>query len=479
MRTSEYTQLDATALAGLVKSGEVTPEELLDLAVGALNEVEPIINAVPILDEEPARRHIAQGLPNGPLKGVPFLLKNLGVEYEGTETNGGSRLFEGTKATRNSAYVQRLLDSGAVIFGKTSTPEFGLTVTTEPELGGATRNPYSPAHSAGGSSGGAGAVVAARVVPVAHASDGGGSIRIPAACNGLFGLKPSRGRTPMGPAILEGWSGCSISHVVSRSVRDSALFLDVLSGPEAGAPYAAVPFSGSFFQAAQRPPGQLRVGVSVTGPRGVEPDPQVRRAVEGAAKTLEGLGHIVEEQTPDIDAEECASAFLVIITSEIRSLLPEWGAAVGRDALEFVEPLTKFIYEFGGRYGADDYARARRRLVSAGQDMAKYHETYDVYVSPVLAQPPAELGTIIPTADRSPIEAFSAVGAYSPHTALFNMSGQPAMSVPLGMSDDGRPIGVMMVASAGREDVLLQVANQLEGSVPWAQREPKVMARGA
>lgn len=298
---SDYGKYDGLGLAALVKRGEVAPVELLDEAIARTEAINPKINAVIMKHYDEARAQIARGLPDGPFKGVPFLLKDLHLLLEGTITTYGSALYQGYRAGHNSTLTQRYLDAGLVIFGKTNSPEFGLAGTTEPRLYGPTRNPWNLAHSAGGSSGGAAAAVAAGILPVANASDGGGSIRIPASACGLFGMKPTRGRTPMGPDRGEGWGGMSIAHVVSRSVRDSAAMLDATAGDAPGDPYAAPARARPFLDEVGAPTGKLRIAFSTRRPNGTESHPDVVKAVEEAARLCESLGHIVEEAAPEFD----------------------------------------------------------------------------------------------------------------------------------------------------------------------------------
>jgi amidase len=469
-RLKEYDDLDAVGLAELVRKRQVSPPELLDEAIARLNGVEPKINAVPIQDEQFAREQIARGLPEGPFRGVPFLVKNLAL-LAGTRTTYGSRAFKDYVADHTSTLVDRHLRAGLVIFGKTATPEFGLTFSTEPVIHGPTRNPWNTERSTGGSSGGAAAVVAARVLPIAHATDGGGSIRVPASCCGVFGLKPTRGRTPLGPDRMEGWAGLSSAHAVSISVRDSAALLDATQGPEIGSPYRAPAPERPFLEEVAREPGRLRIAFSDRHPDGTTIDAEVAAATREVASLLEGLGHRVEEKAPILTIDPGAT-MRAIVSANTALTLGQRAAELGRpltlDDLEFV---TFTMREIGAKTSAPDYIAATIAIHQIGRQLGQFLTDFDVYLAPTLCLPPLPLGTLdMMTRD---VEAYGRlIGRYAPSTSLFNMSGQPSMSVPLAWSKGGLPIGMMFSARYGDEATLFRLAGQLEQARPWRGKKP-------
>ncbi len=470
----EFGNFDAIGLADLVRKNEVTPTELLEAAIERMQVVDPRINAVPILHEDFARRQIANGLPDGPFRGVPFLLKDLTI-LEGTQTHFGSRAFKDYTADHSSTLAVRYLKAGLTIFGKTNSPEFGLSFTTEPVLHGPTRNPWSLAHSTGGSSGGAAAAVAARILPVAHATDGGGSIRVPAACCGVFGLKPTRARTPLGPDRLEGWAGMSYAHVISLSVRDSAAMLDATHGAEPGSPYAAPPPERPFLDQVSRAPGKLRIAFTDRHPDGSAIDPEVAAAVRGVATLLEKLGHSVEEGAPKT-AGDAGAITRTIIASSTTFLLRQRAADLGREiGLDDVEFVTFAIQSLAAQISGADYVAATVAMHQIGRQFAQFFETADVFLSPTLCLPPLELGRL--DMMSRDVDAYMAlIGRYVPGTALFNMSGQPSMSVPLAWSRSGLPLGMMFSARFGDEATLFRLAAQLEKERPWRDKKPPVSA---
>ena len=327
----DYDTYDGLGLAALVRRRELKSEELLETAIARVEARNPGVNAVVTRLYDRARAAIAAGLPEGPFTGVPYLLKDLGVLYAGAVTTWGSRLFANYVADHDSEITVRLKRAGLVIFGKTNTPELGLSASTEPRLFGPTRNPWNPGRSAGGSSGGAAAAVASGMLPMAHATDGGGSIRIPASCCGLFGLKPTRARNPMGPDQGEGWSGASVGHAVTRSVRDSAALLDATSGPDVGDPYWAPPPTGPFLAEVGRDPGRLRIALTTTPWNGQAVDPECSAAAGAAAKLCAELGHVVEEARPEVDAEALGQATRTIVGGNVRAQLEARAAALGRE----------------------------------------------------------------------------------------------------------------------------------------------------
>lgn len=469
---SEYESYDAMGLAELVREGEVSPGELLEAAIGRVEARNPALNAVvmPMYDE--ARGSINAGLPDGPLKGVPFLLKDLGLFYKGFATTFGSRLFVDFVPDHDSTLVTRYRKAGLVIFGKTNTPELGLTVTTEPQLYGACRNPWNPERTTGGSSGGSAAAVASGMVPVAHASDGGGSIRIPASCCGLFGLKPTRGRIPAGPHAGEGWNGMSSDHVITRSVRDSALFLDIAAGPSPGDPYCAPHFSGSFLEAVRQMPGKLRIAYTAVPPSGAQIHAECAAALHSTVQLCADLGHSLEEATPAIDFEPFQQAIVTIIDANTAALLDAGATALGRElGPDDVEYVTWRSAKAGNEYSAPDYVRAVETIHLTGRTVARFFEKYDILLSPALLQPPVPLG-YLDTKSEDVKRYVKNLFTFFGFTGLFNATGQPSMSVPLYWSEDNLPIGLLFSARFGEEALLFRLAAQLEEARPWKDRRP-------
>ncbi len=470
-RITEYATYDALGLAALVRDGSVTANELLEEAIARTEAVNGAINAVVHKQYDEARAAIAHGLPDGPFQGVPFLLKNLYAMQQGTVTDHGSAFFRGLTATHDSTLVARYKAAGLVTFGKTNSPEFGLTVSTEPRLHGTTANPWDRSRSAGGSSGGASAAVAAGIVPMAHASDGGGSIRAPAAVCGLFGFKPTRARVPSGPDRGEGWDGMSHAHVISRSVRDSAAALDATHGAEVGDPYGAPP-GGPFHQSAERDPAPLRVALVLDEPDGVTITPDVRAAVEETARLLTDLGHHVEPASLPIDYAVQRGAQGVIICGSTAAAVSEREAALGRKAgPDDLEPITHAMVAAGRGFTAEDYARASLTMHQLGRAMGRFHATYDVVLQATTATPPPPLGRL--RLDRTDhLEYLGELYAFTPFLAHHNMTGAPSMSVPLGWTEAGQPRGVMLTGAFGADDLLFSLAGQLERAAPWAHRRP-------
>ncbi|MGB3809252.1 MAG: amidase family protein [Parvibaculum sp.] len=469
---ADYDKYDGLGLAELVAKGSVKPEELLDEAIARTEKLNPKVNAVVLKHYDEARAQIARGLPEGPYKGVPFLLKDLHLLLDGTITSFGSAAFKTNMADHNSTLTDRYLAAGLVIFGKTNSPEFGLSPTTEPRLYGPTRNPWNLGHSAGGSSGGAAAAVAAGLVPVANASDGGGSIRIPAAACGLFGMKPTRARTPMGPDRGEGWGGMSISHVVSRSVRDSAAMLDATHGAADGDPYAAPAVTRSFLQEASTAPGKLRIAFSAKRPDGTLWHKEVVAAVEATAKLLADLGHEVEEAAPEIDPGEMGNHQAAIIGGNIALTVRQRAAALGRELTENdIEKFTLLVADVAKTRSSADYAEAMLYIHQMGRKMAKFHNRYDVYLSPTLGTPPIPLKHLdTMTSDIGTYMRHSA--EYVPNIGVYNMTGQPSMSMPLAWSADGLPLGMMFTGRFGDEATLFRLAGQIEQARPWGDKRP-------
>ena len=472
-------QHDAIGLAELVRKRQVSPSELLDLTIARAEVLNPRFNFMAQKHYDYARRKIAVGLPQAPFTGVPWLLKDLNTYIAGELTEGGSRFYKGFRATVTSELVRRIERAGFVIFGKTTTPEFGLTGTTENKLTGDTRNPWNSDYITGGSSGGAAAAVAAGVLPAAHATDGGGSIRIPASCCGLFGLKPSRGRVPMGPPRTEGWGGMSTHHAITRSVRDSAAILDATWGVERGSRYGAPSPDGSFLSQVRRSPGKLRIALMVDPLSHSPVDPQCAEAARAAARLCESLGHHVEEAAPKIDTAQLAFASFAIMGPSIAADVADRAKATGiQPGPEVLEPITLGFIEYGKSFSGLDYARANTILQTAAITMGEFMADYDLILSPTLAAPPLKLGRIGLTPDCDLQTWGQRAALFSPYAQIANMTGQPAMSVPLAMSAEGLPIGVMFLGRYGQEDLLFRLAGQLERTAPWAGRRPP-LARSA
>jgi amidase/6-aminohexanoate-cyclic-dimer hydrolase len=470
MAFKEYGDYDGVGLAGLVRSKQVSASELLDEAIARTDALDPRLNAVVVRHDDYARNQIDAGLPDGPFTGVPFLLKDLDL-LAGTRTTFGASVYNGYVADHSGTLTQRFLAAGVAIYGKSASPEFGLMPTTESRLHGPTRNPWNLDHSAGGSSGGAAAAVAARIIPVAHASDGGGSIRIPASACGVFGLKPTRARNPIGPDRGEGWGGFACGHVVSLTVRDSAAMLDALHGPEPSSPYVAPPPQRPFTEEVGRDPGRLRIAFTDQSTYGEAIDPEVAAAVRSTAALLERLGHHVEQRAPRLPADP-AQVIATIVACNT-------GLAVRLAEQAFGRPMTDRDFEVltlasaanAGRASGIDYCAAQLGAFQIAQALSEFFADVDVFLSPTLCTPPLRIGELDTMAsDLSGISPL--LRRYIPGTSLFNMSGQPAMSVPLAWTASGLPIGMMFAARFGDEAMLLRLASQLEQQQPWKNRRP-------
>ena len=474
MAFKEYGDYDAVGLADLVRNKQVSARELLDEAIARTAKVDPQINAVVVKHYDYAERQIERGLPDGPFTGVPFLLKDLDP-LEGTRTTSGATVLKDFVADHNGTLVQRFLDSGLSIFGKSASPEFGLMPTTESRLHGPTRNPWNLAHSSGGSSGGAAAAVAARILPVAHASDGGGSIRIPASASGVFGLKPTRARNPLGPDRGEGWGGFSCGHVVSISVRDSAVMMDAIHGPEPSSPYVAPAPERPFSQEVGREPGRLRIAFTDKSPYGDAIDPEIAAAVREIAGLLAGLGHHVEERAPVLAADP-AVVMATIVGSNTALTVRLIEQRLGRDATENdFEILTLASAHNARKTPSTDYVAAQLAAFQISRSLAAFFESCDVFLCPTLCSPPLRIGELnTMSEDLSHIAPI--LRRYMPGTAMFNMSGQPAMSVPLAWNKAGLPLGMMFSARFGDEATLFRLAGQLEQERPWKNRLPPICA---
>ena len=479
MTPDELARLDGLAQAQLVASGECTPGELVEAAIERIERVDPRLGSVIVRLFERARAEAASpALPHGPFRGVPLLLKDLGCPVAGVTTFAGSKFLRdrGWRAPEDSVLAERLRAAGFVFLGKTNTPELGLSPTTEPASFGPTRNPWNPERIVGGSSGGSAAAVAAGLVAIAHAGDGGGSIRNPAGACGVVGLKPSRGRTSLGPALGEGWSGCVTEHVITRSVRDSAAVLDCVAGPANGDPYAAPPPARPYLAEVGRDPGRLRIGCFAKNAE-IAPHAEAEAAVANAARLLAALGHAVEDaHPPALDEREWGSGVATIVAASVARELADFERATGdRVTPEDVEPATWAMAERGRALGAAEYLHVLDQLHAFGRRLRSFWrelpgETgFDVLLTPTMAEPAPPIGSLRGAGVERILQLV-------PYTMPYNVSGQPAIGLPLHWSPDGLPVGIQLVAAYGREDLLLRLAAQLEQAQPWRDRRPPIHA---
>jgi len=472
----ELAWIDATTQAELVRKKEVTPTELVEAAIERIERVNPQLNAVVAKLYDEARADARSELPNGAFTGVPFLLKDLQAAYRGAPMTCGSKYLQDFKPDHDNALVSRYKRAGLIVVGKTNTPELGIMPTTEPKLFGPTRNPWDASRMTGGSSGGSAAAVAAGMVAIAHANDGGGSIRIPASCCGVFGLKPTRARNPLGPHFGDVMSGLVAEHVVSRSVRDSAAMLDATAGYDAGDPYCAPPPARPFAEEVGVDPGRLRIAFSNATLTGVPVHADCIAAVEDAATLLADLGHTVEEAAPQLNGEMIQKAFMTIWAAGNAWTVDSLSFAVGRKPVpEDFEPVTWALIEMGRRRTAPDYLLAVQTLQIFSRRVAQFMESYDVMLTPTVAEPPLPLGSF----DSLPDDLMAGMrraGRFAPFTPMCNATGQPAMSVPLYWNADGLPIGTHFIGRFGDEATLFRLASHLETARPWANRRPLIAA---
>lgn len=472
--SDELALLDATAQAELVRHKKVKPIELVDAAIARIERLNPALNAVVTPLFESARTTSRGTLPDGPFRGVPFLLKDLFASYAGVRLTAGSTFLRDFVSDHDSELVLRLKRSGLIIIGKTNTPEFGLLPTTEPRLFGPSRNPWDPARSTGGSSGGSAAAVSAGMVPMAHANDGGGSIRIPASCCGVFGLKPTRARNPMGPDFGDALSGLAVEHAVTRSVRDSAALLDATSGPDIGDPYCAPPPARPFLEEVGADSSRLRIAFTTAAMTGVPVHGDCVLAVQEAAKCCASLGHEVQEAAPAIDSERFVNCFMTLWSVGCTRSLDGNAILTGRKlTADQFEELTWALAEQGRAVTASTYLLAVGVLQFIARQVARFFANYDVWITPTLAEPPLPLGSF-DAQPGNPLYGLQRATAYVPFTPLANVTGQPAMSVPLFWNAEGLPIGTHFVGRFGDEATLFRLAAQLEAAGPWAHRRPKV-----
>jgi amidase len=474
-KLTEVAWMDATAQAELVRGKEVQPLELVEAAIGRIERVNPQLNAVVTPMFEQARKAARGNIPDGPFRGVPFLLKDLLAAYAGVPMSWGSRLLQFYVPDHDSELVRRYKKAGLIVLGKTNTPEFGILPTTEPRLFGAARNPWNPERITGGSSGGSAAAVAAGMVAMAHGNDGGGSIRIPASCCGLFGLKPTRARNPLGPDLGDIMGGLVAEHAVTRTVRDSAALLDATAGPDFGDPYWAPPPARPFAEEVGRDPGRLRIAFTAKAPTGVPIHPECVKAVREAANLCADLGHEVEEDSSRIDGELFTKSFIDVWASGSGSMLATIEKLGLKIAPEAIEPLSWALYEKGKKVTGPDYLAAQAALQSMAREIARFMQKFDLLLTPTLAEPALPLGWFEPPRDN-PLQALERAAAFVPFTPIANATGQPAMSVPLYWTGDGLPVGAHFIARFGDEATLFRLAAQLEAARPWKERKPPVSA---
>lgn len=471
----EYEDYDALGLADLVRRKKVSADDLLEAAIQRVEARNPAINAVTMKLYDYAKQAIAAGLPDGPFRGVPFLMKDLTSSIADVQMTRGSKFFADTPpSTADSEHVTRLKRAGLVIFGRTNTCELGLSLTCEPQLQGPTRNPWNVVHISGGSSGGAAAAVAARILPVAHASDGFGSIRAPAACCGLVGLKPTRSRNTFAPAMGEGLGGASTEHAVSLSVRDSAALLDATRGAGAGDPYVAPLPVRPYLEEVGANPGKLRIAWTAKAPNGAKIDSECLRLLEETVQMCIDLGHLVEERDPEIDGDAVVPTFLTLVAANTVVNLAGHPTA-GRAAREGdVERITWLTAKMGEKISAADYVRATQTAHRIGRQMAAFHSSWDVLLTPGLASPAVKLGWIDMMMDDVE-EYWQRVFNFSPFTVCFNLTGQPGLMLPFGQSAGGLPLAVQLVARFGDEATLFRLGAQLEVARPWFGRKPALV----
>jgi amidase len=486
---------DATALAERVRRGDVQPIELVETAIAAIERVNPQLNAVIHRMYDQARAAAKGALPDGPFRGVPFVVKDLDGWLAGEPYTQSCRMSKDFVPSEDAEIIARMKRTGVVIVGKTNTPELGLLGITEPELRGPTRNPWNPDHTPGGSSGGTAAIVASRAVPMGHGGDGGGSIRIPSSACGLFGLKPTRARNPLGPRLGEAWGGYVQPGVLTRSVRDCATMLDATQGPDVGAPYASPPRERPYADEIQRAPRKLRIAFSTGAQLGRATHPDVQAAVKDAASLCASLGHELEELALPIDRDALVAAYFTQIAVGAAIGIEDTARWVGRapTPAEF-EPTTWLLGTIGRKLPAIELQRSRDACQTAGRQLGRFFQRYDLFLDGTLAYPPVRIGELaLKRGERIALAALRVVsprfvldrlletlGANAldktPNTQVANQTGLPAMSVPLHWNAAGLPIGVQFMAPFGDEATLVQLAAQLEVARPWAQRIPPIAA---
>jgi amidase len=479
MKLAEYFEHDGLGLADLVRRREVSATELLTTAFSAVERHNPQLNAVVADFRTEAEAEIRRGLPEGPFTGVPFLIKDLGLAYAGKPTSMGSRLFARFVAPGDSELMTRYRRAGLVTLGKTNLPELGLAYTTEPALFGPCRNPWDLARTPGGSSGGSAAAVAARMVPMAHGNDAGGSIRVPASACGLFGFKPTRGCTPTGPFMGEMVFGLGVEHALTRSVRDSAALLDATAGEDLGPPYVGPAPARPYLAEVATPPGQLRIAVAAEAWSGVPVAAECREAVRDAAKLCEDLGHTVVEARPAVDwamARPVLDGLLGTFAAQmVDGLAPRLGLRADASNLEAA---TLAMVTHGRALTAVGLGSLLAMRDGVARALGRFFNDHDVLLTPTLAGPPLPLGALgLEQPGMTAHELFDRQFAFAPFTGIFNLAGTPAMSVPLHWSPAGLPIGVHFAARFGADGLLFRLAGQLEQAAPWARRRPACVAQ--
>jgi amidase len=475
-KLGEVAHLDGTAQADLVRRKEVQAIELVEAAIERIEDLNPTLNAVVTPMYEKARADAKESVPDGPFSGVPFLLKDLCAEYAGVRFTEGSAFLRDFVSENDSELVARHKKAGLIVVGKTNTPEFGELPTTEPALFGPTHNPWDTSLTPGGSSGGSAAAVAAGMVPMAHGNDGGGSIRIPASCCGLFGLKPTRGRNPLGLLYGDILSGLVAEHALTRSVRDSAALLDATSGPDLGDPYYAPPNTRAYIEEVGADPGKLRIAFTTKAPTGVPVHHDCVQAVHEAAMLCADLGHEVVEAHLEVDGEAMTRNFITLWVGGAAWVHDHWQRRTGKKPTkEQFEPLSWALIEWGRKTDAGVYLMALEELQRASRGVARKFVNFDVWLTPTLAEPPVPLGTFDATPDN-PLQGFFRAGLFMPFTPLCNITGQPAMSLPLFWNEEGLPVGTHFVGRFGDEATLFRLAAQLEEARPWADRRPPIWA---
>ncbi|MBW2270360.1 MAG: amidase [Deltaproteobacteria bacterium] len=478
MKSEELATLDALAQAELVDTGECTASELVEAAIERIERVNPRLNAVVVKLYERAREQAAGTLPAGPFRGVPLLLKDLGCHVSGMSVFGGTKFLRDRdwKSPVDSHLAERFAAAGFVVVGKTNTPELGLSPTTEPDTFGPTRNPWDPERIVGGSSGGSASAVAAGLTPLAHAGDGGGSIRNPAGACGLVGLKPSRGRTSVGPEHGEGWGGAVTEHVITRTVRDTAAVLDCVAGPASGDPYTAPPPERPFLEEVGRDPGALRVGLFTRNAH-TPAHPEAEAAVTAVGKLLAQLRHRVDDAYPAaLDETNLGELVSTSVAASVARELDAFAEMTGDEVTETdIEPATWAMAQLGRALSAADYLKALDTLHGYGRRLRSWwrelpgEDGYDILVTPTMAEPPPPIGSV----KGADIER---IVRLVPYTMPYNVSGQPAIGLPLILTADGLPMGVQLIGGYGSEDLLIRLASQLEEAQPWRERRPAIHA---
>lgn len=470
----DYRDYDAVGLAELISKGDVTASDVVDSAIAVAEKLNPSLNAIVTNMYEAAREQAKTPIP-GPLSGVPFLIKDLNM-VQGVPSSMGSRLWDNFVPDHDGEIVARYRKAGLVLMGKTNTPEIGLAATTESVKLGPCKNPWDLERTTGGSSGGAAAAVAAGILPAAHATDGGGSIRIPASCCGLVGLKPTRGRTPAGPDVGEGWGSMASNNVVSRSIRDSAILLDLTHGPAQGDPYHAPNFDGSFFEQHTISPGKLKIGVDLHPASGVtEIHEECLLGVKSTIELLESLGHEVVDINLDFDREVFSSATHLLVVANVANTVQTRADYLGLNevGLDYIESVTLGATQMGETFRASAYAKATAVIHQTSRYIESRFQEYDLILSPTLLQPPVPLG-YMNTNDGDQEKYSDRIQSFWGFTHLYNGTGNPAISLPLHHSKDGLPVGMQFAASFGNELLLLQIGAQLEQSAPWFHRVPNM-----